>query len=91
MILGLMDMKTTGFHLALEQLFHLYEALSKFKHIFSAYRLLPRGHYRVGSCSCVKQKFKTWEKKGKKDVTAGETLPVPTGMTSFRSTLLVTA
>lgn len=88
--MGLMDMKTTGFHLAAEQQFHLYEALSKFKHIFSAYRLLSRGHYRVGSWSCVKQKFKTWEKKGKKDVTAGEILPVSTVITSFRLTLLVT-
>lgn len=85
-----MDMKSTGFHLAVEWQFHLYEALSQFKHIFSAYRLLPRGHYRVGSWSCVKQKFKTWEKKGKKDVTAGKILPVSTVMISFRLTFLVT-
>lgn len=44
----------------------------------------------MGSWSCVKQKFKTWEKKGKKDVTAGEILPVSTVITSFRLTLLVT-
>lgn len=31
-----------------------------------AYRLLPEGHYRVGSWSHIKEKFKAWEERRKR-------------------------